>query len=181
MIAFALKALGWLKLLPSWIYYAIAGIALCVAAVVIHGHLERKAYDAAWNAGWSADHVVYMQTVADYRAAVVEATRIDKANIARVQGEQTAITEKVSNDYENKLADSASRYDRLRAKADGYLSRPSPAGVPETRDTTCQAIAGTDCENIPTLLKAAQDNTDQLIALQAWVTAQSQVDVGNTP
>ena len=129
-----------------------------------------------YKALWQQEQTAHQLTVANYKAAAAEAERMDQANILRVTKEQTAITEKVTNEYQSKLADSASRYDRLRAQASGYLSHPASPGVPATPETTCAAVSGTTCEAIPTLLKAAQDNTDQLIALQAWVTAQSAVD-----
>lgn len=175
-MSFVLSALGYLKLVPKPVWYALGILAAFLMLWHIHSGWERKAYNDAYNAGWAVEHKAHEQTIANYRAAAEEAKRRDHENVVRVQTEQQAITEKVTNDYQSKLADSADRYERLRAKASGYLSHPASPGVPETRDTTCRAVAGTDCEAIPPLLKAAQDNTDQLLALQAWVRAQSVVD-----
>lgn len=154
----------------------IAGSLVAVVAVLGVMLLIAKGDARHWHKSFDQEHAAHVQTVANYKAAADEAARLDKANVDRVTKEQTAITEKVTNDYQSKLADSTSRYDRLRAQASGYLSHPSSPGVPASPETTCRAVAGTDCASVPTLLKAAQDNTDQLLALQAWVTAQSAVD-----
>lgn len=160
--------------------YALYGMCAVILALGIYAGIQKL--DAAhWHKSYDAEHAAYQQAVANYLAAADEAARLDKANVARVAKEQSAITERVTHDYESKLADSASRYDRLRTKAADYLSGAGAEGVPATSDATCQAVAGTDCENLPALLKAAQDNTDQLLALQDWVRAQSTVDTNGTP
>lgn len=164
-------------ILPRWKWFVGALAAALLVTMLLVARGDARHYKALWQQEQSA----HQQTIANYKAAADEAARLDKANIDRVTKEQTAITEKVTNDYQSKLADSADRYERLRAKASGYLSHPQSPGVPASPETTCQAVAGTDCEAIPTALKAAQDNTDQLLALQAWVRTQSAVDVGNAP
>jgi hypothetical protein len=152
--------------------------AIPLAGLLLYAALEHRSA-THWKAKQAATQAAFDTTVANYRAAADEAARLDRANVARVAHEQIAITEKVTHDYESKLADSAGRYDRLRAQASGYLSRAGTTTVPASPDTTCQAVAGARCEELPALLKAAQDNTDQLLALQDWVRAQSKVDVGN--
>ena len=159
-------------ILPRWKWF-VGGLAVALlVTVALVWREESRHYEKLW----TAEKTAHALGIANYKAAADEAARLDKANVDRVTKEQTAITEKVTNDYQSKLADSASRYDRLRAQASGYLSHPASPGVPTSPETTCRAVAGADCENVPTLLKAAQDNTDQLLALQAWVTAQSAVD-----
>jgi hypothetical protein len=172
MIA-ATAALEW-----AWKHWKLiaGGLVLSVLGIML---LLAKADARHWEKVAAQEKAAHAQTVANYRAAADEAKRLDAANVERVRTEQTAITERTIDAYQSKLADSASRYDRLRAQADGYLSRPSAEGVPETRDTTCVAVSGTGCEELPALLKAAQDNTDQLVALQAWNREQAGVDIGN--
>jgi hypothetical protein len=160
-----------------WRLFAGAAVAGVLILLLMIARGDARHYKALWQ----QEQAAHQLTIANYKAAAAEAERMDQANIVRVQTEQQAITEKVTNDYQSKLADSTDRYERLRAKASGYLSHPASPGVPETRDTTCLAVAGTSCEGIPPLLLEAQRNTDQLIALQDWVKAQSKVDVGNAP
>jgi acyl-CoA synthetase (NDP forming) len=180
------KLLGLLARIP-WQVYAIAG-TLLLAFLGIRAW-DRHEWNGGYNVAWSQQHTLLVQdqaafakTVADYRTAADEAARLDKANVARVQTEQTTITERTVHDYQAQLATSADRYERLRAQAAGYLSHPSSAqaaGLPDDRETTCRAVAGAGCDAIPPLLKAAQDNTDQLVALQKWVAGQSAVNFGN--
>jgi hypothetical protein len=149
---------------------------LMAAGLLIYAAIQHSSA-VHWHKVADQTKAAFDTTVANYRAAADEAKRLDATNVARVKTEQAAINERTVNAYETKLADSASRYDRLRAQASGYLGRPSPTGLPDTREATCQAVAGTGCDAVPALLKAAQDNTDQLVALQGWVREQSVVDV----
>lgn len=155
----------WGSLLIGAIVGGLGGLLLLAKADARH-----------WEKVAGQEKAAHVQTVANYRAAAVEAARLDAVNVSRVKAEQAAITERISDEYEDKLSNAADRYDRLRAKAAAYLGSPAPADVPDTRDATCRAVAGTGCDAIPALLKAAQDNTDQLIALQAWTRAQAAVD-----
>src|SRR3954465_776920 len=110
---FALK--NW-KLLVGGLALGFLGLMLIFA----------RADARHWHKAADQTKAAFDQTVANYRAAADEAKRLDAANVARVTTEQTAITERTIDAYQSKLADSASRYDRLRAQASGYLSRPAP-------------------------------------------------------
>ncbi len=160
-----------------WRLFASAAVAGVLILLLMIAKGDARHFKALWR----QEQTAHQLTIANYKAAAAEAERMDQANIVRVQTEQQAITEKVTNDYQSKLADSTDRYERLRAKASGYLSHPQSPGLPASPETTCLAVSGTTCEGIPPLLLEAQRNTDQLIALQTWVRAQSQVDVGNAP
>jgi hypothetical protein len=130
-----------------------------------------------WQKRQEATQAAFDRTVADYRAAAAKARADDLANAARVKTEQQQITERNERAHQAQMADAAARYERLRAKATTYSRTAGTADVSASRDATCLAYAGTGCEAIPALLKAAQDNTDQLVALQAWVEAQGNVDM----
>ena len=68
------------------------------------------------------------------------------------------------------------RYRRLLASAaEADTSRAADPDLSAVTDAACRAYAGADCAGLPAKLKAAQDNTDQLIALQAWVAGQAVV------
>lgn len=170
-----LSAFGWA--LKHWraalsaLGFAFLGIALMLAKA--DARHFRKLY-----AGEQAAHA---QTVLNYRLAAEQARASAYANVDRVKTEQATITERVTNERQSKLVAANDRYERLRAQASGYLSRPGAEGVPDSRETTCRAVAGTDCDAIPALMLAAQNNTDQLIALQDWTRAQADVDFTGKP
>lgn len=173
LIAFA-------KGLPTWVWIALGIVAALLFGWHIHTGWERANWNAGYNTAYAQGRAALDQTVTNYRAAAAEAKRADAANVARVKSKQSTITERMIDAYQAKLDASASRYDRLREQAAGYLAHSrsvATAGLPDTSEATCRAVAGTGCEAIPPLLKAAQDNTDQLVSLQAWVAAQAAVDV----
>lgn len=115
-------------------------------------------------------------TVANYRAAAVQFAIAAAANVARVRAERDVISERKIHELQTARASADARYRRLlesaaeadrRGTGDTDLSRIAAA--------TCRAYAGTGCDELPARLKAAQDNTDQLLALQGWVLEQSRV------
>ncbi|HWT40174.1 MAG TPA: hypothetical protein VN081_02785 [Dongiaceae bacterium] len=165
-----------LLLLSKYWKYIVSGLFVILVGIYI-GVLTHERNSARTLA--KDTQTAFDTTVSNYQLAAVKAAYDAKQNVIKVKQAQDAITEKVTNDYQATIASSNDRYERLRAKTAGYLSHPATAGVPDSRETTCAVVAGTSCEAIPPLLKAAQDNTDKLIALQAWNRAQMNVDVGN--
>jgi len=123
-----------------------------------------------------ATQTAFNTTVANYRLAAQQAATAQAENVVRVKTEQAKITEDVEHAYQTKLADTATRYDQLRAKAAGYLSRPATDGLPDTREVTCQSVAASSCDELPGKLKAAQDNTDQLVSVLDWAERQGLVE-----
>jgi len=123
-----------------------------------------------------AVQAAFDKTVAGYRLAAQQAATAQANNVIRVKDEQAKITEDVENAYQAKLADTNARYRLLAAKAAGYLSRPATDGLPDTREVTCQSVASSACSELPGKLKAAQDNTDQLLAVLDWAERQGLVD-----
>lgn len=115
-------------------------------------------------------------TVTNYRAAALIAERIQADNLTRAASERAAIDERKINDLQAARDTADARYRRLlatAAKADtGSASDPDLSAF---ADATCRAYAGTGCNELPARLKAAQDNTDQLIALQGWAREQAGV------
>jgi hypothetical protein len=115
-------------------------------------------------------------TVADYRAKAAEAGRVQAETLVRVAAERDAVAERKIHDLQVARDSADARYRRLLASAAEADSRG--AGDPDLSafaDATCRAYAGTGCHELPALLKAAQDNTDQLIALQGWARDQAAI------
>jgi hypothetical protein len=147
-----------------------------------HNHAsERPQRRSALEKLASQEKAAHAGTVANYRSASEEAARLDALNVIRVRREQSAITERVVHDYQNRIISADARYDRLRDQAKAYSSGGSDPAVSDAREATCRAYAATGCDELPAKLKAAQDNTDKLIALQAWASAQAAVEVSELP
>lgn len=167
-----------IALLKNWRSALTVAFGLALIASIVVGHVRLDAEQATTQhvaAALTRAEAAFDRTVASYRFTAEQAARRDAENIVRVRAEQAVITQGVVNDYEVRLRDSADRYERLRAQAAGYSSRLTTAAVPDTSDATCRAYTGTGCDELPALLKAAQDNTDQLVALIAWTKAQATV------
>lgn len=158
-------------LLTRWREIAICALLFALAITIALYTASGLRKDAAL----TAEKQAHADTVKGYRLAAEKARADDLAHVKAVSEQQTAITEKVTHEYESRLADSDARYERLRATATAYSRRPAEPGVPETRDATCLAYAAARCDELPARMKAAQDNTDRLVGLQAWVAGQVNV------
>lgn len=144
-------------------------IGLSIALAIAQGDVRH------WHKQF--DHEVDLHELdnANWLRAQVQAERDALANVARVTTQQQQITETTIAKYETRLASSASAYERLRARAAAYQSATSSPDLSATREGACFAFTGSRCDELPAKLKAAQDNTDQLIALQDWVRQQERV------
>lgn len=162
----------------AWKHWKLILGGLMIAALVVMLNIRTHQRDKARQLAKDTQ-AAFDTTVANYRAAAEKARADDLANVARVKAEQEAITERITDEYQDRIASADARYERLRANAEAYRSSARESGVPDTSDAACRAYAGTGCEGLPALLKAAQDNTDQLLALQDWTRAQALVEVSD--
>lgn len=178
MIALAIKlALGRLTGAFRWLADLVGRYPLsfaCAAFIL--------ALAWTWNAKTTAERerdeavTAYQENVKRYLTAQAEAEAAEKARLARVRAEQERITNAVSSDYRQRLADARARYDRLRAQADrGAPARVNVPGV-------SQATGGTDASasdpgfSLGARL-VASEQAEQLVALQEWVREQAAVSV----
>jgi signal transduction histidine kinase len=127
-----------------------------------------------------AEIAAHRQTKATYRAAQVEAARIEAERIARVRAEQQEITNDVTQDYRNRLADARAAAERmrdaLRARTDAVGASESVA-VPGAADPSSRADQATDDRRLSiTERLIATEQAIQLDALIDWVTKQGAVD-----
>lgn len=167
---------------------------LAIVAQCIMDFVKRNPWQAAciilaclsfwlWNgkrhvsAKLTDEKAAHALTVTNYREASKRSQAAAKVNVARVKKEQEQINERHVEALEERLAVGQSRYDRLRAQSEAHSRSSSQVGMSATSEAACQAHAGTACEAIPALLKAAQDNTDMLVELQVWAKEQGDVEV----
>lgn len=168
--------------LTSKIFGAFALVAI-VTAGVQSCRLDRAVdqRDAARELA-EAERAAHSQTIANYRAAAVQFVLTAAANISRVAAERDAISERNVRELQAARASADARYRRLLESAAEADSRGAgDADLSALADATCRAYAGTGCRELPARLKAAQDNTDQLVALQSWVLEQSRVATSPAP
>lgn len=153
--------------------------AAAVYAITTNFKLERaRTALATERAAHTETKRSFEKTVADYRTAAAQAALRAKENVERVRVEQARLTEETVNEYKTMAAATADRYRRLQlrvAEFEADTSGASGAGVSLASSAACRAYAGTSCEEIPALLNSAEQNTNQLLALQEWVRAQSKI------
>lgn len=147
----------------------VAGVQACKI-----NHVEGERDDARQLA--RDTRTAFDTTVADYRAKAVEAGRAQAENLVRVAAERDAVAERKIHALQAARDTADARYRRLLASAaEADSSRADDPDLSAFADATCRAYAGAGCHELPALLKAAQDNTDQLIALQGWAREQAAI------
>lgn len=167
--AFTFVRANWRKIVAALAVVTIVGL---IALDRVHVRQRDQA-----RAAHAAERYAHAITVSNYNAAASIAAKREAQNLARVQAEQHAINERVTDEYQSRLADSVNRYERLRASAEAHSRGTDTAALSAAREAACRAYAATACAELPGLLKAAQDNTDQLEALIAWSEGQANVSV----
>lgn len=119
----------------------------------------------------------HVQSILNYRKAAAAAQVVAARNVARVTAEQSAITERRTNDYQDRLDAVDARYRRVRAalaaRTDLRSTNLAPMSI--ASEATCIAYGGTDCDALLAKLRIAERQAEQLVGLQSWVRDQSKV------
>lgn len=195
------KALGWLAeagmAVLRWIFadfrhIAITGLAvlalvfwLRMGALHETAQAETARADAA-TARAFAMRERHRQFAFRVLATQEAARRAAAANVARVEAEFATINERVTYDYEDRLAGTDAALARLRHQLDlagaAGTNRGSGGGaaVPDAHAATCRAFGAADCDalfaTLPNTLAHAELNTAKLIGLQEYVRGSLLVD-----
>lgn len=162
----------------------IAGLAaavvlalLLIAAKIDARHFKKQS--AQFEQLYRAEAKAHAQTVANYRIAAERARAGDRANAERVHADQARITERTSNDFQDRLADARARAERLRDKAaaaaDRGGGRSAPMPVLPASPAGAASASGEDRLPDPDRL-IATEQAIQLDELIKWVRAQASVD-----
>lgn len=153
--AFASGAFGWvlsaLSAAFKWLFSDWRNAPLVIAAAMWAAHAlminparlrdiaERDATIAAVSLERDAERAAHARTVFNYELAAGVAERRARQNVARVEAEQSAINQEVTDDLEIRRGRARDRAERLRADARSAASDPrraAPAGLPGTGDAT---------------------------------------------
>jgi hypothetical protein len=167
----------------------IAGLlaSLCLGGLLLvqmgearHWHKESDRFEQLYG----AEEAAHARTVADYRAAAVEAEAADRANAKRVATQQSQINERSRYDFEARLADARARYGRLQQPAQAATDPGGRANSPVSSlsaapERIAQA-AGQDGLSGPERLLATEQAI-QLDELIQWVRRQAQIDPDAAP
>jgi hypothetical protein len=166
----------------------IAGIAasLCLALLLI----LQKGETRHWKRESGRFEQLYLrergalaQTVANYHTAAEAARAADRAAAERVAAEQRTINERISYDYEARLADARARADRLRIETRTAATDPGSrgsAGMPGISAAAGQPSQAAGQGGLPDRL-IATEQAIQLDELIKWVRQQHAIDPNHTP
>lgn len=174
ILPFLFKALGIGKAFLGWLRslspQALIILALCalLAVQTFRVNHTAKQRDRALTGLKTAQ-----ATIADFKHAQAEAEAIQTHNLTVVAKQQDVITERVSHDFETRLADARARYERLRqSSVHSSTSNDNLPAASQGASSTVEAPANgfPDAERLE-----ATEIALQLDALIDWVEAQSAV------
>lgn len=165
MMPFKLPSFATIKLL-------LGGMAVLALAVML---LAAKSDARHWKKRFIAEEQARALDHAEWRRATYEATYTHVLNAERARLARAAIDERTIDALDHDRRSAAARFRMLDAQAKAHLGAPGAGDLSAEREATCRAVAGTSCDKIPSLLKAAQDNTDQLLRWIEWGQAQGAV------
>ena len=165
----------------------IAGLAaatilalLLIAAKIDARHLGKQS--ARFEQLYRAEAKAHAETIANFKIATERARAADRANVERVEAAQSSISERITNDFQSRLADARARAERLRghpqAASDLGAGRSAPMpGLPASPAGPAQGPRQDRLPDPDRLI--ATEQAIQLDALIKWVRAQAAVDPGN--
>jgi hypothetical protein len=163
----------------------IAGLAatLCLGLLLILQKGETRHWrkqSASLEKLYRGEQAAFAETVASYRAAADRARLADQANADRVATEQRAINERISHDYDTRLAAARSLAQRLRVQAASARADPgrrAGAAMPALPASSSGASQGSRENRLPDSdALTATEQAIQLDELIEWVKAQAAVE-----
>jgi hypothetical protein len=137
---------------------------------------------------YHSEQAAHAATVANYRAASIQAQTADAANVARVKAQATVTTERTSSEYEARIAAANVQYRRLQQTANAAAAnsgRSSSTPVSHVPGTTTSAPKAAKQDGLSASLPAsdgllATEQAIQLDELIKWVVGVEQIDVNGT-
>ena len=166
----------------------IAGLAvsICLGVLLILQKGETRHWrkqSGQFEQLYRGEQAAFATTIADYRAAADAARAGDRANAARVAGEQRTINERISNDFEARLAAARSSADRLRRETGSPATHSGGGGNPPVSGLSASAGQPSQAareDRFPERL-IATEQAIQLDELIKWVRRQAAVDPNSDP
>ena len=165
---------------PQGIAGLAASLCLAILLVIQKGETRHwKKQSAGFEQLYRGEQAAFAETVANYRAAAETARAADRANATRVLGEQRAINERISNDFEARLAAARSIAQRLRGPDTGAPANPGARRtsalprLPASSGSAAQAAGEDELPQSDAL--TATEQAIQLDELIKWVRAQADI------
>ena len=168
-------------------WQGIAGLAVAFTLFVmltvqkleaVHWKKQSESFEHLYQ----QEQAAFATTVANARAAAVQARAADQANAARVAGEQASINERTEHDFEARLAAARADAERLRGATQ---ADPRARGNVPMPDLSAASGGTSEAPSQDGLSQAdsltATEQAIQLDELIKWVRRQSEVDPNSKP
>jgi hypothetical protein len=125
------KLFGFLKQIP---WYVWLGAVVLIVGLALHHKAEKRAYNEAFNAGWSQQHRQLLTLEHNVRVAAIAAHVLNHAQVTETEDRGAKITETNQHDLESQLAGAralaADYARRMRANAAAAdPGRPGEGGI----------------------------------------------------
>jgi RES domain-containing protein len=155
------------KFVPYLKFAPYAGIALfALLAAIQYGNAVH----------WQKRYIASEKNVAQYEAAQVAATEINKARVAQIEREYAAIAEESERNYDALLSDNrmaVSKWMRQQANK----GHTGSTGASEAAPVSGEAVSRAETAIVPISdLEIVADAYAQLDALRAWALEVGKVD-----
>jgi len=166
---------------PQGIAGIVVSIALALLLIVQKGETRHwRQSSEQFEQLYRDEQSAFAGTLANYRTAAEAAHAADQANLARVAGEQRAINERTSNDFEARLAAARSVAQRLRGEAERAAADRGPgraAAVPRLSTSAGRTPEAANEDRLPRSDRlTATEQAIQLDELIRWVKEQASID-----
>jgi hypothetical protein len=171
---------------PQGIAGLAASLCLVLLLVLQKGETRHwKKQSGQFEQLYRDEQIAFAGTVANYRAAAEQARLADKANVERVKAEQAAISERTSNDFEDRLAAARAAaanisFERLRTETRTAAADPGTRGAASVPGISAAAREPSETAREDRLSAAdrllATEQAIQLDELIKWIRAQAKVD-----
>lgn len=163
----------------------IAGLAVSIALglllVIQKGETRHwKKESGRFEQLYAQEQAALAATVTNYRTAAEQARASDQANSERVAAEQNAINERISSDYEARLAAARAAAQRLRLQSQTSAADPGRGGaapVPQLSAAPGGPPQAAGEDRLPQSdALTATEQAIQLDELIKWIRRQAAVD-----
>ena len=172
-------------MIPRFLHWqGVAGIAVALTLMVmltvqkleaVHWKKQSESFEQLYH----KEQAAFAEITANYRAAADAARAADNANADRVAAEQRAITERISNDFEARLAAARADAERLRVQSQAAADPRAGGGasVPSISGAARGPAEGPGQDRLPPSDRlTATEQAIQLDELIKWIRQQAKVD-----
>jgi hypothetical protein len=169
------KLFGFLKQIP---WYVWLGAVVLVVGLVLHHKAEKRAYNEAFNAGWSQQHRQLVTLEHNVRVAATAAHEINHAQVTDTEDRAAKITETNQHDLESQLANAralAADYAR-RMRANAAAANPGRPGEGGVSQAAASPGIADGAGGVPLVgdndLRICTENTVKAIGWQRFYEAE---------